>query len=64
MTTPNPVKLEIERSEYKGSPTLTIWEILSNGQRSQYPLLSFGKKKAKAIIECKEAIEEFARSEK
>lgn len=54
------VKLTTEIGEYKGSPTLTVWEVLSDGSRPQYPVISFGKKKAKAIISVIEQVKEFA----
>lgn len=55
-----PVKLVVETGEYKGSPTLTIWEIMSDGSKAQYPVISFGKKKAKAIVSVIEQVKEFA----
>lgn len=55
------IKTEIEIGEYKGSPTLTIHEIDEKGNRKPYPF-SFGKKKAKAILEHIEEIKKFAES--
>jgi hypothetical protein len=63
MTTKN--NLEIESTTFKGSPVLTIWELNDQGERkSEYPLISFGKKKAQAIAQFSEEIDEFATSEK
>lgn len=53
------VKYSTEEGEYKGQPTLTIWEIFSDGSKSQYPVISFGKKKAKALTEVMDTIKKF-----
>lgn len=50
----------VERGEFKGSPTFTIWELDKDGnKKGEYPLLSFGKRKAKAIFDNIEEIENF-----
>lgn len=54
------VKLTTEIGEYKGSPTFTIWEVKSDGSRPQYPVITLGKKKAKALISVLEQLKEFA----
>lgn len=36
--------------DYKGSPVLSIFEIDSEGNQGAYPVVSFGSKKAKAIL--------------
>lgn len=52
-------KTELERGDYKGSPTLIIHELDDQGKRKAYPF-SFGKKKAKQIVENYEEIKKFA----
>ncbi len=59
MSNEKEIKTEIERGEYKGSPTITIHELDDNGNRKPYPL-SFGKKKAKLITKHQKEIEDFA----
>lgn len=54
---------EVEQSEYKGNKLLVIWELDKNGQRKEYPLFSFGKKKAQAILENIDEIENFVAQE-
>lgn len=54
------IKTEVEIGEYKGSPVLTIHELDEQGQRTKYPLISFGKRKAKAIIKHIQDLEDFA----
>lgn len=55
------MKTLIEYGEFKGTKTLSIWEVDSSGnKKSNFPLLTFGKKKAEAIMENKEEIEKFA----
>lgn len=51
---------EVEITECKGHPTITIWELEESGERSKYPLISFGKKKAQAILQNLEKIKELA----
>lgn len=53
------VTSEIEIGEYRGSPTLSIWEIDEDGKRKQFPIISFGVKKAKALMYHTEDIEQF-----
>lgn len=53
------LKTVVEVGEYKGSPTVTIWEETESGARPQYPLISFGVKKAKLIIKHQEEIKNF-----
>lgn len=54
------VKHSVEIGEYKGSPTLTIKEVMSDGSHNPYPVISFGKKKAKAIVAVFDIIKKFA----
>lgn len=57
-------KTEVEVGEYKGSPTITIHELDNEGKRKQYPLISFGKKKAQAIVKYIKEIEDFSNTQK
>lgn len=41
---------EIEISNYKGTDIFTVWEIDESGSRKQFPLISFGKRKALAVL--------------
>ena len=50
---------EIEIGDYKGSSTITIYELDEEGKRKAYPF-TFGVKKAKLIIKHIEDIEAFA----
>lgn len=52
------VKYVVRTAEYKGSPTLSISEIDSSGNEKPYPF-SFGKKKAKLILDNLEHIKKF-----
>ena len=49
--------------EYKGSPVLSIKKVDENGEplEASYPVISFGKVKAKAILEHVEDIEKFVK---
>lgn len=53
------VKTIVEKGEFKGHPTFTIWEVDEEGNKSKYPLIAFGKNKAKAIIKHQKEISEF-----
>jgi hypothetical protein len=55
------VKINVEVSDYKGSPVLSMWEIDTEGNKGKYPLLAFGKKKAQAILDNINIIQEFAK---
>lgn len=60
---PKPAKpTTVEKSEFKGQPTIAIYELEESGDKSQYPLISFGKKKAQAIIKHLEEIKALAES--
>ena len=48
-----------EKSEFKGNPVLSIFEIDEKGEKKAFPF-SFGKKKAQAIIKHLEDIRTFA----
>lgn len=48
----------IEYSEYKGSPTLQIFEV-KEGVKSDRPVITFGKRKARAIASAFGEISEF-----
>lgn len=56
-------KYNVETGEYKGSPTLTIWEVGTDGVLNKFPVITFGKKKAKAIIAVIDIIKNFAEGE-
>lgn len=56
-------KYNVSIGEYKGSPTLTIHEVLSDGTTAPYPF-SFGKKKAKAILAVIDQIKTFVEESK
>lgn len=60
MTKPIEPKTVIERGEYLGKPTLTIYPLDENGNAIKKQLIGFGKKKAQAIIEHLEEIKKFA----
>ena len=45
-------KTVCELSEYKGSPVIGIWAVNENGEKTgSFPIISFGKAKAKALID-------------
>ena len=54
------LKTEVEVGDNKGSPLITIHDLDDDGKRKQYPVISFGKKKARAIIKHIEDIKRFA----
>lgn len=47
---------KVERKTYKGNAVLSISKATDSGE---YNVISFGLNKAKAILECQEAIKEF-----
>lgn len=48
---PKEKETKVFLEEYKGSPTFSIWEVDANGDKvDKYPVVSFGKGKAKEII--------------
>lgn len=54
------MKTIVEFSEYKGHPMLSIWKVDDDGKKiGEYPVISFGLGKAKAIVEHASAIEKF-----
>lgn len=54
---------ETDMSEYKGNDIFQIWEI-KNGERSKFPVISFGKGKAEAILASVEEIKKFVEGER
>lgn len=55
---------EIEIGEYKNNPTFIIHELDDKGQRKQYPLLTVGVKKAKALLKHMDELSDFVAEEK
>ena len=53
------MKTETEITTFKGADIFTIWEIGENGERKQFPLISFGKKKAEAILRNADELKKF-----
>lgn len=49
---------EVDFSEYKGNPTIAIYEVDDKGVRKPYPF-SFGVKKAELILKHIEEIKKF-----
>ena len=50
----------IEQDEYRGSQFIKIFEIDDKGEKkSEKPVISFGLKKAKVIVESLEEIKQF-----
>lgn len=49
----------IEESEFKGNKVITIWSVEENGEKSKYPIISFGLSKAKEILIHIDKIKEF-----
>lgn len=47
---------KVERKTYKGSAVLSISKTTDSGE---YSVISFGLNKAKAILECQDAIKQF-----
>lgn len=60
------VKTKAFNDEYKGSPILAIKNVDEDGepQEGSYPVVSFGLKKAKAILEHVEDIKKFVEENK
>lgn len=58
------VKTETEISEFKGYPTFKIWELRPDGNRKDFPLFSFGVRKAQAVLDHKKELEEFVKQSK
>lgn len=55
---------KVEKSMFKNSLVIQIWQVDENNKKkSEYPLISFGKKKAHAIIENLEEIKKILEEE-
>jgi len=55
------VKLKTELGEFKESPIFQIWEVDETGKKKdRRPLISFGEKKAKAILDSLDSLRHFA----
>ena len=53
-------KTLLETKEFKGKPVLSIWKIDDAGNKvGEWPIISFGKAKATAILENAEEIKKF-----
>jgi hypothetical protein len=52
-----------EIGEFKGKPVLSIWDVNEHGEKvKQYPIISFGRSKAKILAEHADIIKTFAES--
>lgn len=56
------MQVAVIRGEYHGKPTLAIHEV-KDGKASEKPVISFGEKKAKAIVAAMKYIEKFVEGE-
>jgi hypothetical protein len=50
------------KGEFKGHATVSIYELNDKGEKSEFQLLGFGKKKAQAIVKHFEDIKQLAES--
>lgn len=58
------MKTVTETEEYYGKPLLKIYEVNDKDEKSEKPIISFGTKKAKAILVSVEEIKKFLEGEK
>ena len=57
----NGFNYEVRMEEYKGSPVMAIYQVDEHGKpKYERPVISFGKMKAKILVEMIEEIREFA----
>lgn len=58
------MKTKVELGEFKESPIFQIWEVDENGKKKdRRPLVSFGEKKARAILSSMKEISDFVNGE-
>ena len=53
------MKIKIQESIYRGRPILQLYDEEAREEYKNYPLLSIGLRKAKALMAVKEEIREF-----
>ena len=53
------MKIKIKESVYRGRPVLSLYDLESKEEYKNYPILSIGVRKAKAILAVKEELEKF-----
>ena len=53
------METEIFMEEFKGFPVLAVWQVENGIKKGKLPIVSFGFKKAKAIVDNIEAIQEW-----
>ena len=54
------MQTKVIKDEYKGNPMFKIIKVDEDGEQvGEYPVVSFGLKKAKAILDHKEELEQF-----
>ena len=54
------LKTQIVIGDFRGSPTIAIYELNDEGKTKEHAIITFGKKKAQAIIKHIKEIEEFS----
>lgn len=55
---------KVIKQVYKGHPTISVWEVDETGNPvGKYPLVSLGVKKASALLQHAQEIEEFVVAE-
>lgn len=57
---PQELNTECEVSEYEGHPVIKIYELRPDGQKRDFPLITLGLRKAKAIVKHIEDVEAFS----
>lgn len=53
------MKIKVKESVYRGRPVLSLYDLESKEEYKNYPILSIGVRKAKAILAVKEELEKF-----
>ncbi len=57
---PKAAKTAVFVEDYKGKPTFGIWNVDADGDKvGDYPLIAFGLKKAEALIDHRDELEEY-----
>ena len=53
------MKIGIKESNYRGRPVMSLYDLEATEEYRQYPILTIGKRKAKAIVSVIEEIKNF-----
>lgn len=55
------MKIKIKETTYRGRPVISLYDLECNEEYKEYPIITLGVRKAKAILAAKDEISNFVK---